>query len=57
MEVAAGLISALGALVLILGPSIGKPGGLSVAAKMLAGGALIAGAIVLLVLVFERAPN
>lgn len=53
MEIAAGLITAIAALVLIVGPSIGKPGGLSAAAKMLAGGALVAGAIVLLSLVFD----
>lgn len=53
MEIAAGLISAIAALVLIVGPSLSKPGGLSTAAKMLAGGALIAGMIVLLALVFD----
>lgn len=40
MEIAAGLISAIAVLVLIVGPSMGKPGGLSTAVKMLAGGAL-----------------
>jgi hypothetical protein len=52
MEIAAGLITAIAALVLVLGPGIGKPGGLSTSAKMLAGGALVAGGIVLLALVF-----
>jgi len=54
MEIVAGLLGAIGALVLILGPTIRQPNGLSNATKMLAGGALLAGAIVLLALVFDK---
>jgi hypothetical protein len=55
MEIFAGIISAVAVLFLILGGYIGRPGGLSKAAKMLAGGVLVASLIVLLALVLDRA--
>jgi len=54
MEIIAGLVSAIALLVLILGGYVGRPGGLSQAAKMLAGGFLVAGMMVLLALALDR---
>jgi hypothetical protein len=54
MEIIAGLVSAVAVLVLILGGYVGRPGGLSTAAKMLAGGFLVAGLMVLVALILDR---
>jgi len=54
MEIIAALVTAVAGLALILGGYIGRPGGLSQVAKMVAGGLLVAGMMVLLALALDR---
>lgn len=56
MEIFVGIVSAIAVLVLLLGGYIGRPGGLSQAAKLFGGGVLVAGVMVALALLLDRAP-
>lgn len=55
MNLLLGIVMGLAMLSLILGGTLRRPGGLGLAARKLLWGALIAGALVALALVIERA--